>query len=503
MFAKLFAFGSSYFLSWRNIFDAVLAVVTVFYIILGVCFLSLDRWITEFSVFAFILASCKCITILLKYSSMLNLLITVGSTIVRTIPHINVLMVIFLSYSMLGVVLFSDNNKGETINYSWINFHGIEQAIISMSRTLTGEDWYQLMWDVADVAHYDIYDSARVINMIVAIVYFFSFIIIVPFILLNVFIAALLENFSIFYNDDDTKLNHSVIKDFKHKWRWFDVNAKGHVKINKIKLLLRSLDLQKYYSYMLRDPTQRNERVECQLIEDPLLLWEMEEELYRAISTSFSKTAVGNFLNDLSSDVNVAFLDVLRMLAYRCENIRIRLESHELYTREQLEKTVQFDVAEICILKWLRKCVKPVMDYERNQIQPTNEQTTFINVESSRTCRQQQLLSLHNMQSKLILQPSWGAQMSLDTEDEDGHLNRQSRSHMLSSLTHYTSDENVESVNQHDEDSAYVRSYAKLLQKTQTQEISEQKERAKEWFQMQHNWNNNIVKNESYFDDHL
>jgi hypothetical protein len=260
MFAKLFAFGSSYFLSWRNIFDAVLAVVTVFYIILGVCFLSLDRWITEFSVFAFILASCKCITILLKYSSMLNLLITVGSTIVRTIPHINVLMVIFLSYSMLGVVLFSDNNKGETINYSWINFHGIEQAIISMSRTLTGEDWYQLMWDVADVAHYDIYDSARVINMIVAIVYFFSFIIIVPFILLNVFIAALLENFSIFYNDDDTKLNHSVIKDFKHKWRWFDVNAKGHVKINKIKLLLRSLDLQKYYSYMLRDPTQRNVR---------------------------------------------------------------------------------------------------------------------------------------------------------------------------------------------------------------------------------------------------
>jgi hypothetical protein len=120
---------------------------------------------------------------------MLNLLITVGSTIVRTIPHINVLMVIFLSYSMLGVVLFSDNNKGETINYSWINFHGIEQAIISMSRTLTGEDWYQLMWDVADVAHYDIYDSARVINMIVAIVYFFSFIIIVPFILLNVFIG--------------------------------------------------------------------------------------------------------------------------------------------------------------------------------------------------------------------------------------------------------------------------------------------------------------------------
>ena len=47
------------------------------------------------------------------------------------------------------------------------------------------------------------------------------------------FLAALLENFSIFYNDNDTKLNLSVIKDFKRKWHYFDSHAKvSNIAIN-------------------------------------------------------------------------------------------------------------------------------------------------------------------------------------------------------------------------------------------------------------------------------
>lgn len=42
-------------------------------------------------------------------------------------------------------------------------------------------------------------------------------------------LAVLLENFSIFYNDDDTNLSLSVIKDFKQKWRHFDTHAKVYI----------------------------------------------------------------------------------------------------------------------------------------------------------------------------------------------------------------------------------------------------------------------------------
>ena len=37
--------------------------------------------------------------------------------------------------------------------------------------------------------------------------------------------AVLLENFSIFYNEDDTNLSHSVVRDFRHNWLHFDKDA--------------------------------------------------------------------------------------------------------------------------------------------------------------------------------------------------------------------------------------------------------------------------------------
>ena len=50
---------------------------------------------------------------------MLNLLITVGSTILRTIPHLHVFVIIFVCYSALAVVLFSNITSGEAINQKY------------------------------------------------------------------------------------------------------------------------------------------------------------------------------------------------------------------------------------------------------------------------------------------------------------------------------------------------------------------------------------------------
>ena len=74
------------------------------------------------------------------------------------------------------------------------------------------------------------------------------------------------------------------------------------------------------------------------------------------------------------------------MLAYRCEDINRRLEPQELFTRKEQEQTLQLDVsnsftvahdfisteipyqvAEGCILKWLRKKVKPIVKRQRER----------------------------------------------------------------------------------------------------------------------------------------
>lgn len=82
------------------------------------------------------------------------------------------------------------------------------------------------------------------------------------------------------------------------------------------------------------------------------------------------------------------------MVAYRAENISKRLVPHELYTREELEESVQFDVsadlfktkihltfmafiivfiqvAEDCILKWIQRFVDPVIKRQEIRRRPT------------------------------------------------------------------------------------------------------------------------------------
>ncbi len=65
------------------------------------------------------------------------------------------------------------------------------------------------------------------------------------------------------------------------------------------------------------------------------------------------------------------------MLAYRAEDIHQRLEPQDLYVREELEESVQYDVAEDCILKWIQRFVKPVIvKQERHRRQTVSDMTT-------------------------------------------------------------------------------------------------------------------------------
>ncbi len=63
--------------------------------------------------------------------------------------------------------------------------------------------------------------------------------------------AVLLENFSIFYNEDDTELSHAVVKDFRHNWYFFDPDSSGSIPAKRIKLFLRMLRLQRLFSFVI------------------------------------------------------------------------------------------------------------------------------------------------------------------------------------------------------------------------------------------------------------
>ncbi len=65
--------------------------------------------------------------------------------------------------------------------------------------------------------------------------------------------AVLLENFSIFYEDDDTELNRSAVKDFKQNWFYFDKKATGKISSLTVKLFLRMLRIKVFYTYKINE----------------------------------------------------------------------------------------------------------------------------------------------------------------------------------------------------------------------------------------------------------
>ncbi len=65
--------------------------------------------------------------------------------------------------------------------------------------------------------------------------------------------AVLLENFSIFYEDDDTELNRSAVKDFKQNWFYFDKKATGKISSLRVKLFLRMLRIKEFYTYSINE----------------------------------------------------------------------------------------------------------------------------------------------------------------------------------------------------------------------------------------------------------
>jgi len=88
---------------------------------------------------------------------------------------------VFFIYSILGVFLFKDIDKGMVIDEN-NNFKNFTNALILLFRSSTGEDWHLVM-----------FDCAHNFNWGAATGFFISFIVIVQFVMLNLFVLIILD----------------------------------------------------------------------------------------------------------------------------------------------------------------------------------------------------------------------------------------------------------------------------------------------------------------------
>ena len=124
-------------------------------------------------------------------------------------------MLLFV-YGVMGMNLFGDlPQKGEWLN-THANFDTFGRSFITLFRMSTGESWNAIMYDcLAFTAHEP---SLRVITY----TYFVSFVILAQFIMINLFVAVILESFDeekVEEDDNpDRNLNMEDLEDFAKRW---------------------------------------------------------------------------------------------------------------------------------------------------------------------------------------------------------------------------------------------------------------------------------------------
>uniref|UniRef100_A0A1I8IV46 VRR-NUC domain-containing protein n=1 Tax=Macrostomum lignano TaxID=282301 RepID=A0A1I8IV46_9PLAT len=247
------------------------------------------------------------------------------------------MFLLLLVYALSGVILFGNVKHGGGLNRQ-ANFSHCWRATLLLLRIVTGEDWNKIMHDCM-VAPPFCKTSTKFGNSLwnsncgnsqASLVYFCSFYIIISYIMLNILVAIIMENFSLFYtNDEDALLSHTDIRQFQNTWNLLDDSRRGSISLRKCKILLRML-------------TGR-----LQIIDSGKLV--LTKQLFKHMIYELEK---------LHGPGDVSFHDVLIMVAYRSVDIRKSLQLPELLARQELEFTIEEEVAKQTIKDWLDSCVK-------------------------------------------------------------------------------------------------------------------------------------------------
>ncbi|KAL4431571.1 hypothetical protein ABPG74_017276 [Tetrahymena malaccensis] len=127
----------------------------------------------------------------------------------------------YFIFSILAWYLFSDLRSGWRINTFW-NFSNFHRAFILLFRMSTGEDWYLVMYDTFNA------------KGVYGILFFVTFYTVQSYILMNLFVLIIMNEFEENYINPDNPLNNfnEQEDDFKKRWVLMTVKDSG-IKIHE------------------------------------------------------------------------------------------------------------------------------------------------------------------------------------------------------------------------------------------------------------------------------
>jgi len=166
----------------------------------------------------------------------------------KALPWVMLLIgLIFFIYGTVGMQMMGRIAIDEETNiHRNNNFQSFPMAMLVLFRSATGEAWQEIMLDCVPsetaICDPESEDAGKEggCGSYVAYPYFCSFFIICAFLVLNLFVAVIMDNFD-YLTRDWSILGPHHLSEFVHLWSEYDPDAKGFIKHVDVVTLLRKI----------------------------------------------------------------------------------------------------------------------------------------------------------------------------------------------------------------------------------------------------------------------
>ncbi|XP_030639857.1 voltage-dependent L-type calcium channel subunit alpha-1D [Chanos chanos] len=246
MVLKLIAFKPRHYFSdaW-NTFDALIVVGSV--VDIAITEINNTEDSARISITFFRLFRVMRLVKLLSRGEGIRTLLWTFIKSFQALPYVALLIaMLFFIYAVIGMQVFGKIAMvdGTHINRN-NNFQTFPQAVLLLFRCATGEAWQEIMLaclpgKLCDSESEYNPGEEKTCGSGFAIVYFISFYMLCAFLIINLFVAVIMDNFD-YLTRDWSILGPHHLDEFKRIWSEYDPEAKGRIKHLDVVTLLRRI----------------------------------------------------------------------------------------------------------------------------------------------------------------------------------------------------------------------------------------------------------------------
>ncbi|XP_033017962.1 voltage-dependent L-type calcium channel subunit alpha-1C isoform X28 [Lacerta agilis] len=249
MVLKLIAFKpKGYFSDPWNVFDFLIVIGSIIDVILSETNNAEEN--SRISITFFRLFRVMRLVKLLSRGEGIRTLLWTFIKSFQALPYVALLIVmLFFIYAVIGMQVFGKIALNDTTDINRNNnFQTFPQAVLLLFRCATGEAWQEIMLaclpdkkcDPESLESNNSTEGEHSCGSSFAIFYFISFYMLCAFLIINLFVAVIMDNFGLL----NTGLVYSGphhLDEFKRIWAEYDPEAKGRIKHLDVVTLLRRI----------------------------------------------------------------------------------------------------------------------------------------------------------------------------------------------------------------------------------------------------------------------